>query len=102
MTPTIDAVNRETQVVNDIRKAGGERAQLKKVSQEFESIFITQMLNMMDKTVDDEGGIFGKGKYMQNFKSFIYNEMGREMSQNPRTTFGFAKQIYEQMERFTI
>ena len=45
---------------------------------------------------------FGKGKYMDNFKSFIYSEMGREMAQNPRTTFGFAKQIYEQMEKYTI
>ena len=63
MAPTIDAVNRETQIFNDIKKSGGEKAQLKKVSQEFESIFITQMLNMMDKTVDNEGGIFGKGKY---------------------------------------
>lgn len=102
LAPAIDAVNRETQVVNDIRNSGGQKAQLKKVSQEFESIFITKMLNMMDKTVDEEGGIFGKGKYMENFKSFIYNEMGRDMSSNPRTTFGFAKQIYEQMERFTI
>ena len=101
ITPTIDAVNRETQIFNDIRKSGNEKAQLKKVSQEFESIFITQMLNMMDKTVDEEGGIFGKGKYMDNFKSFIYSEMGREMAQNPRTTFGFAKQIYEQMEKYT-
>lgn len=101
MTPTIDAVNRETQIFNDIKKTGSEKAQLKKVSQEFESIFITQMLNMMDKTVDEEGGVFGKGKYMQNFKSFIYGEMGREMAQNPRTTFGFAKQIYEQMEKYT-
>ena len=50
------------------------------------------MLNMMDKTVDQEGGVFGKGKYMDSFKSFIYSEMGREMAQNPRTTFGFAKQ----------
>lgn len=101
IAPAIDAVNRETQIVNDIKNSGGQKAQLKKVSQEFESIFITKMLNMMDKTVDEEGGIFGKGKYMENFKSFIYNEMGRDMASNPRTTFGFAKQIYEQMERFT-
>lgn len=102
IAPAIDAVNRETQIVNDIRNSGGQKTQLKKVSQEFESIFITKMLNMMDKTVDEEGGIFGKGKYMENFKSFIYNEMGRDMASNPRTTFGFAKQIYEQMERFTM
>ncbi len=101
MAPAIDAVNRETQIVNEIKNSGGQKAQLKKVSQEFESIFITKMLNMMDKTVDEEGGIFGKGKYMENFKSFIYNEMGREMASDPHTTFGFAKQIYEQMERFT-
>ena len=101
MSTSIDAVNRETQVVNEIKRSGSEKEQLKKVSQEFESIFITKMLNMMDKTVDEEGGVFGKGKYMQNFKSFIYGEMGREMAQNPRTTFGFAKQIYEQMEKYT-
>ena len=40
MAPTIDAVNRETQIFNDIKKTGSEKAQLKKVSQEFESIFI--------------------------------------------------------------
>ncbi len=96
-----DAINPETQMVNAIKKSGSEKAQLKKVSQEFESIFITKMLSMMDKTVDNEGGVFEQGKYMQNFKSFIHGEMGRQMSQNPHTTFGFAKQIYEQMEKYT-
>lgn len=95
-----DVINPETQMINQIRKSGDEKSQLKKVSQEFESIFITQMLNMMDKTVDNEGGIFEQGKYMQNFKSYIYGEMGREMSRNPHTTFGFAKQVYEQMEKY--
>lgn len=102
MVPTIDAVNRDTQIVNEIKKSGSQKEQLKKVAQEFESIFITQMLNKLDKTVDSEGGLFGKGKYLDNFKSFIYSEMGRDMAANPRTTFGFAKQIYEQMEKFAI
>ena len=101
-TLTAQTVNSETQIINNIKKNDSERAQLKKVAQEFESVFITKMLNMLDKTVDSEGGIFGQGQYLKNFKSFVYNEMGREMSQNPRTTFGFAKQIYEQMEKYTI
>lgn len=59
------------------------------------------MFSLMDQTVDKEGGIFGEEtKYMDNLKSYMYNEMGRSLANNPHTTFGFAKQIYEQMERY--
>ena len=74
---------------------------MKKVSQEFESIFVTQMLTLMDKTIDKEGGIFGEeSKYLDTFKSYMFDEMGRQIAKNPVTSFGFAKQIYEQMEKF--
>ena len=58
------------------------------------------MLNEMDKTVDREGGIFGSDdKYMDKFKSFIFDEVGRQIAKNPNSTVGFAKQIYTQMEK---
>lgn len=95
-----EATNSETQISNDIKNLKSGKAQLKKVSTEFESLFVTKMLDLMGKTVDKEGGVFSEGQYLQTFKSFVFNEMGREIANNPRTSFGFATQIYNQMEKF--
>lgn len=96
-----DIVNFDVQRLGNIKTMKSPRAQLEKVSKEFEAIFVTKMLNTMDKTVDKEGGIFGNDdKYMDKFKTFIYDEVGRDIAKNPRTSVGFAKQIYSQMERY--
>lgn len=98
---TPDIVNFDVQRLGNIKTMKSPRAQLEKVSKEFEAIFVTKMLNTMDKTVDKEGGIFGNDdKYMDKFKTFIYDEVGRDIAKNPRTSVGFAKQIYSQMERY--
>ena len=96
-----DLVNLDVQRLGDIKTMKSPKAQLAKVSKEFEAIFITKMLNTMDKTVDKEGSVFGNDdKYMDKFKSVIYDEIGRDIAKNPRTTVGFAKQIYSQMQRY--
>lgn len=96
-----DIVNYDVQRFGNIKTMKSPRAQLEKVSKEFEAIFVTKMLSTMDKSVDREGGIFGNDdKYMDKFKSFIYDEIGRDIAKNPRTSVGFAKQIYSQMERY--
>ena len=96
-----DIINHDVQNINDIkRNSKSQREQLKKVSTEFEAIFVTKMISALDKTVDREGGIFGSENiYMGKFKSFIYNEVGRQIAKNPYSTVGFAKQIYTQMEK---
>ena len=96
-----DIINHDVQNINDIkRNSKSQREQLKKVSTEFEAIFVTKMISALDKTVDREGGIFGsENKYMDKFKSFIYNEVGRQIAKNPYSTVGFAKQIYTQLEK---
>ena len=93
-------VNADQVMYNRIKEAGDEKAQLKKAATEFESIFITKMLSEMDKTVDkEENGLFGNdNKYEEAFKSIVFQQMGRDLANNPRTTFGFADQIYRQME----
>lgn len=94
-------INREQQVLNDVKNTKSGKAQLKKIANEFESMFITKMLSLMDKTVEKEGGLFGeKSQYTDTFKSVVFEEMGRDLAKNERTSFGFAKQIYEQMERY--
>lgn len=109
-SPTIDlikhglnhaqTVNSDQVLYNRIKEAGDEKTQLKKAAQEFESIFITKMLQEMDKTVDKEkDGLFGNdNKYEEAFKSIVFQQMGHDMASNPRTSFGFADQIYRQME----
>lgn len=76
-----------------------EKEQLQKVANEFESIFVAKMLTEMDKTVDKEGSLFQESKYMDNLKSFMYNEIAREISSNPHTSIGVAKQLYTQLEK---
>lgn len=94
-------VNSEDAIMNQIASHGSGKEKLQKVAKEFEAIYISKMFETMDKTVDKEGGIFGEEtKYFDNLKSYMYNEMGRSLANNPRTTFGFAKQIYGQMERY--
>lgn len=95
-----ETINTDQQILNQVKNSGSGKEQLKKVAKEFEAVFISKMFSLMDQTVDREGGIFGEEtKYFDNFKSYMYNELGRELASNPHSTFGFAKQIYEQMEK---
>ncbi len=96
-----ETINSEQEIYNRIKSAGSEKEQLEKVSKEFESMFITKMLSLMDSTVDRSDGLFNeKQPYVDTFKSFVFQEMGRDMAENPRTSIGLAKQIYTQMEKY--
>jgi Rod binding domain-containing protein len=98
MEGTLDV---DQQAVNNIRENPSNKEQLKKVAKEFESIFISKMFSVMDESVDKSEGMFGQeDQYAKTFKPYLFNEMGRQLANNPNTTFGLAKQIYDQMERF--
>ena len=93
--------NSDNQIFNSIKNSPNKKEQLEKVANEFESMFITKMMSVMDKTVDKEGGILGEeSKYEDTFKSVVFQELGRDLAKNERTSFGFAKQIYQQMEKY--
>ncbi len=94
-------VNNDTQIFNNIKESGGKKEQLKKVGEEFETLFMTKMMTLMDKTVDREGGVLGEdSKYVDTFKSHVFQEVSRQLSSNPHTSIGIASQIYKQMERY--
>lgn len=96
-----ETINPDQQIINKIKDGKPGKEKLNKVAKEFEAVFISKMFSLMDQTVDREGGVFGEEtKYFDNFKSYMYNELGRELASNPHSTFGFAKQIYEQMEKY--
>ena len=94
-------VNSDQVLYNRIKEAGDSKAQLKKAAEEFEAIFITKMLTEMDKTVDRDGGLFGKeSQYVDTFKSIVYQQMVHDMASNPRSSIGMAQQIYRQLEKY--
>ena len=85
--------------INTVRASGTQRQQLKKIAKEFEAILVSKMLTQMDKTVDRENSMFGDSKYMDNFKSIFFNQIGRDVANSPTSNIGFAKQLYTQMEK---
>ena len=89
-------------VYNQIKNSGNNKEQLMKAAQEFESIFITKILSSMEETVDKTGGLFEEksGGYLDSFRPYMYQQIGHDLASNPNTSFGFAKQIYNQMEKY--
>lgn len=87
----------EIERIKQSSKSGKE--QLEKVSKEFESIFVAKILNELDKTVDKEGSLFQESKYLDNLKSFMFNDIARSIANNPHTSIGIAKQMYSQLEK---
>jgi flagellar protein FlgJ len=64
------------------------------VCQDFEAIFIKQMLNAMRKTVDKSGLIDG-GMAEEIFEDMLYDEYAKKMSRTAR--FGLAEILYDQL-----
>ena len=75
-----------------------DKTKLMKTAQEFEAMFLSRLLNTMDSTVSREDGMFAQGNGEKTFKSFYFQQIASEVSKNPATSIGIAKQIYEQVQ----
>jgi len=69
-------------------------SRLYKVSQEFEAIFIKQMLNVMRKSVSKTGLLDG-GMAEEIFEDMLYDEYAQKMAESG--SFGIADMIYRQL-----
>jgi Rod binding domain-containing protein len=69
-------------------------SKLYKVSQEFEAIFIKQMLNVMRKSVSKTGLLDG-GMAEEIFEDMLYDEYAQKMAESG--SFGIADMIYRQL-----
>ena len=69
-------------------------SQLYKVSQEFEAIFIKQMLNVMRKSVA-KSGLMDGGMAEDIFEDMLYDEYAQNMAKTG--SFGIADMIYKQL-----
>lgn len=70
---------------------------LKKASADFEAVFVKQLLEIMDSTVQ-KGEFMHGGQAEGTFKSMMNDELAKNISSNPHSTFGLAEQIYKQMK----
>jgi len=68
--------------------------ELYKVSQDFEAIFIKQMLNVMRKSVSKTGLMDG-GMAEDIFEDMLYDEYAKKMAESG--SFGIADMIYRQL-----
>lgn len=89
-----------TQVSNSVSAAGAKNridktSELYKVSQEFEAIFIKQMLNVMRKSVSKTGLLDG-GMAEEIFEDMLYDEYAQKMAESG--SFGIADMIYRQLD----
>jgi Rod binding domain-containing protein len=89
----------QASIPSKVPPAGGRTrvdrsSELYKVSQEFEAIFIKQMLNVMRKSVNKTGLMDG-GMAEEIFEDMLYDEYAQKMAESG--SFGIADMIYRQL-----
>lgn len=76
---------------------GADHKKLKQAAQEFEAIFVQQLLDAMDKTVDRENSILSGGSSEQYFRGMLHEEIAKSMTTGlGGSGFGLAEAIYRQ------
>ncbi len=81
-----------------INPKDADHRKLKEAAQNFEAIFIKQMLDAMEKTIDRENSLLSGGSAEGYFRDMMYDEIAQNMSQRlGGSGFGLAETIYKQM-----
>jgi flagellar protein FlgJ len=93
----ITAETNRLSLLTGIKFQNKTEAELLKAAQQFEAVFIGQLFNQMDKTVERDE-MFSGGRGEEMFRSMFYDEVANSVASDPTTSFGLAKQIYEQMK----
>lgn len=92
----------EASQLGQLQKQTGsnDEKKLKQASKDFEAIFVNQMLEAMDKTVDRENSIMSGGSSEQYFRSMLNEEIAKSMTNRiGGSGFGLAEAIYRQMSK---
>jgi flagellar protein FlgJ len=89
----------ESQMKDIQNKVGSinKDSKLYKASEDFEALFIKQMLNVMRKTVPKDGLLEG-GFAEDIFEDMLYDEYAKKMAET--ANFGIAKTIYDQYSKY--
>lgn len=77
------------------RPAIDRNSELYKASQDFEALFIKQMLDAMRKTIHKEDDLLNGGLGQDVYEDMLYDEYAKKMSATAQ--FGLADMIYRQL-----
>ncbi|CAG37414.1 rod-binding protein [Desulfotalea psychrophila] len=80
--------------ISPTNKKSRDLQNLKTSCQEFESIYVNEMLKTARKTIP-EGGLFEKSNGTEIFEGMLDMEQARKISQN--SSLGLANAMYKQM-----
>lgn len=80
--------------VNPRTESPGDKDKLKAACQDFESLFVKQMLDSMRKTVT-KSGLMDGGFGEEIYQDFLYDEYAKEIAQT--ANLGIAKMMYKQL-----
>lgn len=72
---------------------------LKEASQNFEAIFVNQLLQEMDKTIERSELMHG-GQGEEVFRGLFYQEISKNIASNPNSSLGLGKQVYDQLSKY--
>jgi peptidoglycan hydrolase FlgJ len=70
-------------------------SELYKACQDFETLFIKQMLDSMRKTLNTKDELIGTGTGQDMYNDMLYDEYAKKMSSTGQ--FGIADMIYQQV-----
>ena len=90
----------EAAKIGQMQKQAGsnDEKKLRQASKDFEAVFVNQMLEAMDKTVDRDHGFLNGGSSEQYFRSMLNEEISKSMTNRVGGSgFGLAEAIYRQM-----
>jgi Rod binding domain-containing protein len=73
-----------------------KQKELKQAAQQFEGVFIQQLLEAMEATVDREEGFLSGGEGEKTFRGMLNQETATNISQQAGQGFGLAESIYQQ------
>ncbi|MCB1591068.1 MAG: rod-binding protein [Alphaproteobacteria bacterium] len=82
--------------VTDQLAATRNAKKIEEAAQEFEAVFITEMLKPMFENISTDG-MFGGGKGEEVFRSFLLQEYGRDISK--AGGFGLAREVKAELLR---
>ena len=70
---------------------------LKKAATDFEAVFVKQMMDTMNSTVEKSDFLNG-GSAEETFRGMLTEQYANNIASSPSTSFGLADQIYRQMK----
>lgn len=86
--------------LNHLPQSRENKAELKKTAQQFEAVFINQLLTQMDQTVNREDDVVDQGPGEETFRSMFYDKIAENIANRPGGSgFGLADLVYKQLEK---